>query len=219
MRVAPGAARAARRRPALCSRAPPADARTSSRPGPAPTPIEHNCSGKHAGFLAVCRARGFETRGYRFAEHPLQRELLAEIAAAAGVAWRRAGRDRRLRCPDVRAARSSAAPTLFAALPRARRWDARRRRDARPAGAAAGACRGRCQAHSHAAGLGCEGWCRGVVLRRFCGRPGDRGEGRGRLVPRHSPCSCHMFSSHSGSIPAIWASSRWRTAMENASEW
>jgi L-asparaginase II len=50
-----------------------------------PSPIEHNCSGKHAGFLAVCRARGFETRGYRFAVHPLQEELLAEVAAAAEV--------------------------------------------------------------------------------------------------------------------------------------
>jgi len=53
--------------------------------GPAPTPIEHNCSGKHAGFLAVCRTRGLDTVGYRFGDHPLQRELLDEIADAAGV--------------------------------------------------------------------------------------------------------------------------------------
>jgi L-asparaginase II len=53
--------------------------------GAEPTPVEHNCSGKHAGFLAVCRARGFETRGYRLASHPLQQELLVEIAAAAEV--------------------------------------------------------------------------------------------------------------------------------------
>lgn len=53
--------------------------------GAEPTPVEHNCSGKHAGFLAVCRARGFETRGYRLPTHPLQQELLAEIAAAAEV--------------------------------------------------------------------------------------------------------------------------------------
>jgi len=45
--------------------------------------IYHNCSGKHAGFLAVCRARGWETAGYRLAEHPLQQGLLAEIAGAA----------------------------------------------------------------------------------------------------------------------------------------
>ncbi len=51
--------------------------------GAAPTPIEHTCSGKHAGFLAVCRARGFETRGYRRASHPLQEELLDEVALAA----------------------------------------------------------------------------------------------------------------------------------------
>ncbi|HEU0304652.1 MAG TPA: asparaginase [Gaiellaceae bacterium] len=45
--------------------------------------IHHNCSGKHASFLAVCRARGWETAGYRLAHHPLQQELLAEVAAAA----------------------------------------------------------------------------------------------------------------------------------------
>jgi L-asparaginase II len=53
--------------------------------GPDPTPIAHNCSGKHAGFLAVCRARGLETAGYRFPGHPLQREILAEVAAAAEI--------------------------------------------------------------------------------------------------------------------------------------
>jgi L-asparaginase II len=53
--------------------------------GPDPTPIEHNCSGKHAGFLATCHARGFETRGYRLPAHPLQEEVLAEVADAAGV--------------------------------------------------------------------------------------------------------------------------------------
>ena len=53
--------------------------------GPAPTPIEHNCSGKHAGFLAACRARGLETRGYRLPGHPLQQELLGVVADAAGV--------------------------------------------------------------------------------------------------------------------------------------
>ena len=47
------------------------------------TPIHHNCSGKHVGMLALCRGRGWESRGYRRAEHPLQRLLLAEVAAAA----------------------------------------------------------------------------------------------------------------------------------------
>jgi L-asparaginase II len=53
--------------------------------GPDPTPLEHTCSGKHAGFLVLCRARGYETQGYRLSSHPLQRELLAEVAGAAQV--------------------------------------------------------------------------------------------------------------------------------------
>jgi len=51
--------------------------------GPDPTPFEHNCSGKHAGFLALCRARGWPSEGYRLADHPCQREMLAEVAAVA----------------------------------------------------------------------------------------------------------------------------------------
>jgi L-asparaginase len=47
--------------------------------------LEHNCSGKHAGFLAVCRERGWPIEGYRLATHPLQQLLLDEIAAAAEV--------------------------------------------------------------------------------------------------------------------------------------
>jgi len=53
--------------------------------GPEPTRIEHNCSGKHAGMLAVCRARGWELAGYRLATHPLQRAILHELAAVADV--------------------------------------------------------------------------------------------------------------------------------------
>jgi len=51
--------------------------------GRPPEPIFHNCSGKHAGMLATCRARGWETEGYRLAGHPLQDEIKAEVAAAA----------------------------------------------------------------------------------------------------------------------------------------
>jgi L-asparaginase II len=51
--------------------------------GRPPQPIFHNCSGKHAGMLATCRARGWQTEGYRLAGHPLQDEIQAEIAAAA----------------------------------------------------------------------------------------------------------------------------------------
>jgi L-asparaginase II len=37
--------------------------------------LGHNCSGKHAGFLAVCRANGWPFEGYRLPEHPLQQQL------------------------------------------------------------------------------------------------------------------------------------------------
>jgi L-asparaginase II len=53
--------------------------------GRPPEPIYHNCSGKHAGMLATCRARGWATSGYRLTGHPLQDEILAEVAAAAQV--------------------------------------------------------------------------------------------------------------------------------------
>lgn len=47
--------------------------------------LRHNCSGKHAGMLCVCAARGWERRGYRLPEHPLQRLLLGVVAEAAEV--------------------------------------------------------------------------------------------------------------------------------------
>ena len=53
--------------------------------GPEPTKLEHNCSGKHAGLILLCRTRGWPVEGYRLPEHPCQRALLAEVAAAAEV--------------------------------------------------------------------------------------------------------------------------------------
>lgn len=52
-------------------------------PESGPTKLEHNCSGKHAGMLALCRSRGWESSGYRLADHSVQRGCAAEIAAAA----------------------------------------------------------------------------------------------------------------------------------------
>jgi L-asparaginase II len=51
--------------------------------GRPPEPIYHNCSGKHAAMIAVCRVRGWPVEGYRLPGHPLQRALLEEVAAAA----------------------------------------------------------------------------------------------------------------------------------------
>ncbi len=53
--------------------------------GVAATAIHNNCSGKHAGMLAACRARGFATAGYHRPEHPLQKEILGHVAAFTGL--------------------------------------------------------------------------------------------------------------------------------------
>ena len=53
--------------------------------GAEPTRLAHNCSGKHAGLIALCAARGWPRAGYRLPEHPCQRALLEEVAAAAEV--------------------------------------------------------------------------------------------------------------------------------------
>lgn len=47
--------------------------------------VQHNCSGKHAGFLAACRAAGWPLEGYRDPTHPLQQLVRARIEAAAGT--------------------------------------------------------------------------------------------------------------------------------------
>jgi L-asparaginase II len=53
--------------------------------GRPPSRLRHNCSGKHAGMLAVCRAHGWPHEGYRLPDHPLQRLLRDEVANAAEV--------------------------------------------------------------------------------------------------------------------------------------
>jgi L-asparaginase II len=49
-----------------------------------PEAIHNNCSGKHAGMLAMCVAEGWPIAGYEMPDHPLQRLLhrtVAEICA------------------------------------------------------------------------------------------------------------------------------------------
>jgi L-asparaginase II len=48
-----------------------------------PQKIFHNCSGKHAGMLALCRAHGWPMTGYRLPEHPVQQASAAAHAEAA----------------------------------------------------------------------------------------------------------------------------------------
>jgi L-asparaginase II len=55
------------------------------RRGEEPRSIHGNCSGKHAGMLAVCVHEGYETLGYREPGHPLQRRILGLLAEVCGV--------------------------------------------------------------------------------------------------------------------------------------
>jgi L-asparaginase II len=48
-------------------------------------PLYHNCSGKHAGMLALCRAHDWRSEGYRHEGHRVQRAMLAVHAEAAEV--------------------------------------------------------------------------------------------------------------------------------------
>jgi L-asparaginase II len=45
-----------------------------------PGRLHNNCSGKHAGMMAVARARGWDPEGYQLLEHPVQARLLTEVA-------------------------------------------------------------------------------------------------------------------------------------------
>jgi L-asparaginase II len=71
---------------ALLARAPAGEDELECGPaGDPPEPIKHNCSGKHAGMLALCRAHGWDPRGYRLPDHPCQRAMVAEVAAAGDL--------------------------------------------------------------------------------------------------------------------------------------
>jgi L-asparaginase II len=48
--------------------------------GEAPSALHNNCSGKHAGMLALARHHGWPLHGYQRADHPVQQRVLAEIA-------------------------------------------------------------------------------------------------------------------------------------------
>lgn len=59
--------------------------------GVAPAPAHHderhnNCSGKHAGFLALCVHKGWPLEDYLAPGHPLQQAVRREVAHAFGVA-------------------------------------------------------------------------------------------------------------------------------------
>jgi L-asparaginase II len=150
--------------------------------GPEPTPLEHNCSGKHAAMLALCRARGWPSEGYRLAEHPCQQAMLAEVARvseldAASIPTAVDG------CgvvtfalPLERAARA------FSRLPTAEGGD----RVAAAMRAHSELVRGH-GLHAGRGRLDREGRRGGRPLRRVSGRARRRAQGRGRRQPRPRP--------------------------------
>jgi L-asparaginase II len=56
-----------------------------ARSGQEPKTIHCNCSGKHAGMLAVCAHEGWDTEGYRNPSHPLQLWILEIVARVCGL--------------------------------------------------------------------------------------------------------------------------------------
>ncbi|OYV69035.1 MAG: hypothetical protein B7Z74_08055, partial [Deltaproteobacteria bacterium 21-66-5] len=63
----------------------PSVARAMAERGEKPRAIHSNCSGKHAGMLALARHHGWPAKGYRLAGHPVQRRVLEEVARWTGV--------------------------------------------------------------------------------------------------------------------------------------
>ncbi|MDB9525989.1 asparaginase [Oscillatoria sp. CS-180] len=49
------------------------------------SPLEHNCSGKHAGMLAVCQQRNWPLESYLHRNHPLQIFILQTMAELLGM--------------------------------------------------------------------------------------------------------------------------------------
>jgi L-asparaginase II len=49
------------------------------------SPVYNNCSGKHAGMLALALGEGWPTRGYQEAEHPVQRLMRETVAQVCGM--------------------------------------------------------------------------------------------------------------------------------------
>jgi L-asparaginase II len=71
---------------ALLAKAPATEDELECGPaGDPPRKLKHNCSGKHAGMLALCRANGWRSEGYRLEGHRVQRAMDAVHAEAAEV--------------------------------------------------------------------------------------------------------------------------------------
>ncbi|MGB3429596.1 MAG: asparaginase, partial [Burkholderiaceae bacterium] len=63
---------------------------TTPPPGVQWSALHHNCSGKHAGFLAYCRMHGHPFETYLEPGHPLQQRIRTTVARfgnGEGLAW------------------------------------------------------------------------------------------------------------------------------------
>jgi L-asparaginase II len=94
-----------------------ADLGVAPKPGPGQyDERHHNCSGKHAGFLAHCVQQGWPVGNYLAPDHPLQQAIRREVARAVGLALR--GPEdghRRLLGAQLRDAAGQPGPRLCAA--------------------------------------------------------------------------------------------------------
>jgi L-asparaginase len=49
------------------------------------TPLQHNCSGKHAGMLAVCKQRSWQLKSYLRRSHPIQQLIIDKVGELLGI--------------------------------------------------------------------------------------------------------------------------------------
>ncbi len=66
-------------------------ARAMAERGEQPTRLHSNCSGKHAGMLALARHHGWPTQDYTEIGHPVQQRCLEEVARWTGAPERSIG--------------------------------------------------------------------------------------------------------------------------------
>lgn len=69
-----------------CGIHPPLDRETADRLGPeGATVLHNNCSGKHAGMLALCRFLGHDLTNYDHPDHPVQQQISKYVAQFAAI--------------------------------------------------------------------------------------------------------------------------------------
>ena len=180
-------------------------------------PLEHNCSGKHAGMLALCRVNGWASRGYRLATHP--------VSTRAGTRSPRRGRSPAEEMPTA----VDGCGVVTFALPLERMALMFSRLEQVEGGARVAAAmrahpeliRGPIAADSLLM-RELEGWTAKGGAEASSVRPGRTASGSrsksrtgacGRCGPRWLSCCC----AGSGSRPASWAPSRSRTPAGSSS--